>query len=240
MKIAIVGCTWKRPILGRAAFRSVLQAAARSPHTCRLFIAGSEGKHTERMAHELGAEYVDCDNAPLGAKFNASYRLARDWSPDYVLQWADDSGCSPDLFSVYARHLESGAPLIGLRDCWFDDDVAGLHYFSGYTDQARGPIGIGRLMSMDLLARMAWSPVDPMKPRGIDASILVRAQQAYGLGRNEWADVWGPHLVHLASCSEWVVNVRNETSITKLEDFPTTELHKVPPTTFTKDIRRWR
>ena len=86
-KIGIAVPVWGRPRMRYAFLKHMKEHEAHAAQRglgLRTYVAGSEGKETRNEAQNLGHHYVEIDNNPLGAKFNAAVNMALDDGVDYV------------------------------------------------------------------------------------------------------------------------------------------------------------
>ena len=93
----------------------------------RTYVAGSEGEETRLEAERIGHHYIEVDNDPLGAKFNAAVRMALDDGVDYVLIMGSDTFFMPSLWDQYRDLVNAGIQYVGIRDLymwdWNNDDA---------------------------------------------------------------------------------------------------------------------
>jgi hypothetical protein len=138
----------------------------------------------EELAHAFGIQTVRHRNEPLGAKFNAALRAARELDhPDYVLiMGSDDFFCgvvADVLAAMAAAHLGS----LGLQDLYFADlDTGVMGYWPGYHPvvQAHRQLesaGCGRLLDRHTLEAVDWSLWQDDRHKGMDLTHVARMQE---------------------------------------------------------------
>jgi hypothetical protein len=121
-------------------------------------------------ATEAGWTVVDCPNKPLGRKFNATARAAKDLDADALLLMGSDNFISPKAFEVFARAIDKYRAL-GVQHCHFINSDTGhavrWHYGLDHH-RYKEPIGPARLINRDALEAVDWAPWDPSAFRGVD------------------------------------------------------------------------
>jgi len=121
--IALLTCLWRRwPLTGLVlAHYADLRESMADRLTLELVCVGSEGDVSRTAAEAAGAHYLEHDNLPLGAKFNAGLTLARSLETEAVLIAGSDDLADVQLLERYRCGLVEGARFMGLRDMYFLD-----------------------------------------------------------------------------------------------------------------------
>lgn len=165
MKIGILTCMWKRPEVFRI-FATGLNRLKDEFDIVTLSI-GSEGKLSKNLCKEYKINYLEFNNKPLGAKFNAGMSIMKTFRPDYVMVMGSDDLISDKTFKTIYEYCLNGYDMIGFTDLWFYDLITKkLVYWPGYgnrgtkADSARKgeAIGLGRTLSAKILDKLSWQP----------------------------------------------------------------------------------
>lgn len=180
MRIVIVTAMWRRPHLTSIMLDSAAMQKARLAGEIELdvAVAGSEGVWSRYLAESHGAYYVEVENKPLGAKWQAALGLARQFRPDAVLVLGSDNVCNDALLRFWAERLALGDEYIGLFDAYqWNPSVGTLVHWDGYEGLRAGePIGSSRCFSRGLLDRLGWHLWEPGYNRGLDWSATKRLE----------------------------------------------------------------
>lgn len=127
-----------------------------------LVCVGSEGGESSSLITGLTdvMSYIEHENEPLSAKWNAGVQVAKHIRPDAVISVGSDDILSDEILLAFQAKLLEGHDLIGLRDLWFFDIAKQyLGYWPGYTsDKPRfgEPVGCGRCHSRKVLDAVGW------------------------------------------------------------------------------------
>lgn len=195
---------WQRPVLTAMFLRQLhMHVREAKEFGIRLepIIVGSERWKSRTLAE--GFRYVEHENSPLGAKYNAGFLAARDLNPRYATIIGSDCLFLPTLWEPIAEHLEQNTHYVGIRDLFmWDPDADHAVYWPGYPDRD-SPIGPMRFMRSDVMDSKAWSPYTDSKERGLDAS----------------ADKWMPKPVMLYSKEHLLTSIKTPSSLTKIAAF---------------------
>ena len=105
------------------------------------------------VVEECGAEWVEADNTPLGAKWNKAFQAAQKHNPDACLYIGSDDWLSEDYLPAILPYLKT-YDLIGKTDFYlchvasYKDVVFSLAHSDGYvgTDREGESVGGGRLL----------------------------------------------------------------------------------------------
>jgi hypothetical protein len=133
-------------------------------------ICVGDGLKEKAICMEAGAIWVNHVNYPLGAKWNAGFKVARGLKPDAVLYVGSSDFVCDDWIEIMRPYTERHH-FVG---------VAGNHYIDvqeqirvvnwlGYNgERSNESIGIGRLISSSLLDKIGWQPFDDKKDNSMD------------------------------------------------------------------------
>lgn len=130
----------------------------------------------EKTACEFeGAEFITHPNNPLGKKWNKGFAAAKKYEPDAVLFVGSSDWISDNWLDVIAPFIKMGADLVGKPDFYLLDIAENLRFchWKGYTQKERKeePIGIGRVLSKNILDKMDWKPIADNLNNSIDFSM---------------------------------------------------------------------
>ena len=130
--------------------------------------------HDRKVCEKAGAVWVQFNNKPLGAKWNAAFEEAKKYEPDACLYVGSSDWLSGNWIDFMRPHVDEhhlvGAPGMYL----VDSSSKGLRgvYWPGYNLEKRNEsIGIGRMLSRELLDRMKWCPFEGTSDRSLDRSM---------------------------------------------------------------------
>lgn len=142
------------------------------------------GDHEEKnFCESLGAEFIQFRNKPLGKKWNQAFEAAKKYNPDACLFIGSSDWISDNWLTLMEQHLKQH-DLIGTPGCHFLDiskDGNRLCYWPGYLGPRKGEsIGIGRLISSNILDRINWKPFDDTKDSSMDRSMVDKVTAANG------------------------------------------------------------
>ena len=144
------------------------------------------GEHLEERAivEAMGAEFVRFKNKPLGKKWNAGFVEARQYSPDAALfmgssDWVSDNWV-PVMYEYLKKFSMVGHNGFNLMDVSKDNGVR-MHYWKGYNGvRSEEPIGIGRLISGEMLRKLNYRPVLGQLNNSMDSSMCKKIIKAGG------------------------------------------------------------
>jgi hypothetical protein len=83
-------------------------------HSAEIFVAGSEIEHRD-LCESNGCQWVEHENEPVGAKWNAVARRALDWAADYIFILGSDDFFSDSLIAEYVDLPRQRVVHAGLR-----------------------------------------------------------------------------------------------------------------------------
>lgn len=151
---------------------------------------------------ENGAVWVQCENKPLGNKWNKAFEEAGAYNPDACLYVGSSDWLSDDWIHVMRPYVESH-DFAGVRGMHLIDlgETKRLCHWPGYAFDPRSKaralesIGIGRMLSAKLMNKLQWHPFDPRLNSSLDHSMKIKA----GI-----PDVFVPDLIALSiSTHHW-------------------------------------
>lgn len=144
---------------------------------CYRVICVGDGQEEKKLCESLGAVWVSYSNKPLGAKWNAGFLAAKQYNPHSCLYVGSSDWLSDNWIDKTKEFVEK-YDLIGVPGCYFLDvnNVFRLVYWPGYEGtRADESIGIGRILSRNLLEKLNWMPFDNKIDGSLDRSMKDRA-----------------------------------------------------------------
>jgi hypothetical protein len=133
-----------------------------------------------KVCEGSGAVWVQAPNKPLGRKWNMAFQEAKKYNPDACLYVGSSDWLSDNWIPIMRPHVEKHH-FTGTPGCYFLDmnGTYRLCHWKGYAgyrqDRADETIGIGRLLSADLLERINWKPFIDQYDNSLDRSMKERA-----------------------------------------------------------------
>lgn len=168
-------------------------------------ICVGSNKDEQECCERWGAEWVYHPNDPLGMKWNEGWQFAMDThDPDAYLFVGSSDWLSDNYLPRMLPWLNQ-FDIIGKYDMWlYDIGVNGgrLCYWPGYVGERAGDtIGIGRLLSRDIVKKMGGRPFQNNLDNSMDHSMMVHAL-SYGAN---CAVIPNREILSLSvSCHAWV------------------------------------
>lgn len=131
------------------------------------------------LCEEMGAIFIEHLNEPLGRKWNAGFQAAKEFDPDFCLFVGSSDWVSDNWLPVLTSKMASeNLDLVGKPDFYLLDIGTELRFchWPGYKGaRAQEPIGIGRVLSRNLLKKVDYTPMDPALHKSLDWSMYQRA-----------------------------------------------------------------
>ena len=128
------------------------------------------------ICNEFGIWYEESRNEPLGAKWNtALYPLRRGGFSHVIILGSDDIAST----SFIEYQMNQDADLSGMEDLWFwglEKRRAGYKTFGHWVSQLNKILGVGRMVSMEMIEQLDWKLWDDDLRRGLDRSLLDRVR----------------------------------------------------------------
>lgn len=134
-----------------------------------------------KICEEVGAEWVQHSNKPLGQKWNAGFLAAKKYNPKACLFVGSSDWLSDNWLDVMMPKLDG---LLGTLGCYFLDlgRTERLCHWPGYKGRREGEtIGIGRIISREVLDEMQWKPFNDMLYRSLDSSMQQSVNKIAGI-----------------------------------------------------------
>lgn len=155
------------------------------------------------LADDLGVEWVEHPNSPLGAKWNAGFYACKRHNPDAVLYAGSSDWVHPNYIQLATDLIQdNGDDIVGSFDCTFVDVAKEIRvaHWPGYDRKVRNEtIGIGRLLSKWLLHKMEWHPFNGALDNSLDRSMT---EKAHSLSADH-ADIFGKYELVSISTNLW-------------------------------------
>ena len=160
LAIGYVTAMWGRHWLTEQVFRYVNSLRKRLAPQIELVpaVAGSEGEISRRIASENDFLYVETDNSPLGAKWNAALGLLKNLPLAGVCIFGSDDLANESYFTDLARLIREGHELVALSGLYFfDQESHRLLHWKGYpAPRENDSAGAGRFIGKPILERLDW------------------------------------------------------------------------------------
>ena len=189
-RMTVLTCLWKR----REVAKIMLDNLVRIRDELSDFIVldvlavGSEGAESRDLAHDHGAMYLDYENQPLGAKWNAGLRACVKNEPDAVMILGSDNIVNTRLVEEWAYQIRHGHDYLGFLDGYMIQSGSNqMVHWNGYSGFRQGePLGSGRCYSRQLLDKAGWVLWDSSLARGLDWSVTQRLRSMRGITASAW------------------------------------------------------
>jgi hypothetical protein len=136
-------------------------------------ICVGDGKEENRVCEESGAVWVPSANTPLGAKWNRAFMAAKEFKPDACLYVGSSDWLSNDWLTLMKPHVDAHQ-MAGVPGCYFMDireKIRAVNWKGYIGVRADETIGIGRVLSAELLNKIGWKPFDDNKVGSLDRSM---------------------------------------------------------------------
>lgn len=145
-------------------------------------ICSGDDHFDRKLIESCGAEWVQIPNRPLGRKWNHAFMAAEKYKPDACL-FVGSSDWLSDNWLEEMEPLARNVDLTGTLGCNFlhiGKEFTGC-YWPGYVGPREGEsIGIGRLISRQVLERLHWKPFADHLNSSLDGSMQQRVKQVAG------------------------------------------------------------
>lgn len=150
---------WKRQHIAKLALKWYEQ------QDCEIVVVGSEGLESRSLA--IGHHYVEAENYPLDAKYDAGFLYCQQFEPDAVTLIGSDDFITEDYFEWAKEQIMlDGCDITGFLDFYIASmPHKRIYYWGGYTrsklideDRTGDSIGAGRVYSKRALDSVGWKP----------------------------------------------------------------------------------
>lgn len=218
MRVCFAINVWRRPRVFRNVLRSIRaqETGRKIEIVCALSPDDPDLLTNERTCIEFDAHWIRTTNSPLSNKANALTKFSSNIEWGYQIRLGSDDVLSSNFVdATIERANEHGW---GWEDCyfWVPSSERFVHW-AGYGARRRESVGAGRALSRDVLERLDWQTHDPGITQNLDKSMTDRLA-AIGV---EIPFGPMPDGVYLVDC-------KDEHSITALDDFEQGKLVDVP------------
>ena len=136
-------------------------------------ICVGDGIAEKAISIEAGALWVPHQNKPLGAKWNAGFMAAKELNPDAIVFVGSSDWLCDQWLTIMKPHLDRHQ-MVGVPGCHFIDIKQSIRVvnWKGYTGpRADETIGIGRILSREVLDKINWEPFDSTKDNSMDRAM---------------------------------------------------------------------
>lgn len=158
-----------------------------------------------QLCQKMDAVFFKHPNNPLGMKWNYGFKQAREYKPDAILFVGSSDWLSGKWLGTVSPYLND-FDLVGKPDFYMLDinkrqRVMRACHWKGYQDNRKGePIGIGRMVSAEIMNKIDWEPFDNRKNYSMDFQMMQKVTAAGGKIKN-LED--GSILSLSLSCDQW-------------------------------------
>lgn len=173
MKLVVVTCLWKRPVIADRVLARLASAKKNleSEVDLDLVAVGSEGEASAELARRNGFHYVEFANKPLGAKWNRGAAEARKLGADAIVIVGSDDWLSDGILRYHNEHLQRGVELLTFRDTFIVCEK--MQNCRRYA----GPTAVGRSVHKSLLDQLDWELWKPESNSRLDAWMDTRLKK---------------------------------------------------------------
>jgi glycosyltransferase involved in cell wall biosynthesis len=159
-------------------------------------------KDEQKTVENAGAVFLEYNNTPLGDKWNHGFEYARRYNPDAVLFVGSSDWLSDNWLSETTPYLKD-YDLIGKKDFYmmdFQKQIRSCHWLGYVCKRKDEAIGIGRLISRNILDKMEWKPFLDHANNSMDFAMYNKALSLGG----KYKVIENDNLVSLSiSCDKW-------------------------------------
>jgi len=181
------------PVKGRLPLLKYTIRRLLKKNGCHAVICIGDSQDEKELVESEGGVWVEHDNSPLGKKWNAGFLKAKEFTPDAVLFVGSSDWVSDNWLPYCEKFINAGIDMVGKPDFYLLDigKVLRFCWWQGYTIASRKnePIGIGRVLSKNILDKMNWKPISDDLENSIDWSmyqnILALGGKVANLKTNE-------------------------------------------------------
>lgn len=161
------------PVHGRLPLLPLTIRRLYETNECYKVICVGDGVEEKRICEEAGALWVPHQNKPLGSKWNRGFEAAEWFNPHAVLYVGSSDWLSRNWIETMKPHVQLNQ-MAGVPGCHFMDiqEKIRLVNWKGYVGKRSDEtIGIGRMLSRELLEKIKWKPFDNIKNDSLDRSM---------------------------------------------------------------------
>ncbi len=211
LKVGVLTALWQRHDLTKEFFKHWNIIFSKFSDVEFVPIAvGSEGGVTRKLTTENKWGYIECDNKPLGNKWNYGVRQFKNKQVDYVMCLGSDDFIGEKLMKEFLQSMAEGYDVVGVLDCYlFDQKARKLVYWGGYDGQRSGKvIGLGRCLSSGLLSKLGYAPWNGQYNSRLDGSMDAKLKNISHKLK----------AIRIGSKGLFCVDVKSGTNITPFQD----------------------
>lgn len=174
------------PVFGRGPLVKLTIQRLLQKNGCSDVVCVGHDKVDQKICVDAGAVWVNQSNIPLGRKWNAGFLKAKELNADACLFVGSSDWVSDNWIQTLTPYLNQNG-MVGSAGCLFGDfrqQGIRMVYWPGYAkgmknvkrseSRANEPIGIGRILSSELLNKLNWKPFDDKQDNSLDWSMYVK------------------------------------------------------------------
>lgn len=138
-----------------------------SRQDCKIILVRSDPSELFQVGENV--HILECDNHPLGFKWQCGVLFAETLKADPLIICGSDDFLASDYVDLVCKYMNMGVEFIGLTS-WYTFDVEkDIVYHCEYTNFNRNfPIGSGKALSGGLLDRIGWKMFENHLNRKLD------------------------------------------------------------------------
>tara|TARA_Y100000590_G_C15546772_1_gene949297 strand:- start:87 stop:1109 length:1023 start_codon:yes stop_codon:yes gene_type:complete len=160
------------PVFGREKlFKYTIRRLYEKNKINHVIVLG-ESESERITAEKEGAIFIKHNNKPLGAKWNAGFQYSKKFNPDAVLFVGSSDWISKDWINNAYPYILYGYGYVGKSDFYMLDinnkNIRTCRWLGYLCDRKNETIGIGRLISKNLLEKINYTPFENDKNNSMD------------------------------------------------------------------------
>lgn len=173
------------PVHGRLPLLEITIKRLYHLNGCDKVICSGDGLEEKKLCESLGAIWVAHPNKPLGAKWNSAFMKAKEFNPDAVVYVGSSDWLVHNWFHIMEAIVKE-KHFVGPAGCYFLDIAHERRavWWGGYKtskfhqNRADETIGIGRMISRELMDKIGWKPFYDTYDNSLDRSMKEICKKA--------------------------------------------------------------
>tara|TARA_B100001248_G_scaffold107933_1_gene80502 strand:+ start:288 stop:1670 length:1383 start_codon:yes stop_codon:yes gene_type:complete len=160
------------PVFGREKlFKYTIRRLYQKNKINHVIVLG-ESESERITAIKEGAIFIKHINKPLGAKWNTGFQYSKRFNPDAVLFVGSSDWISKDWIDSAYPYILNGYGYVGKKDYYMldinDKNIRTCRWLGYLCNRKNETIGIGRLISKNLLEKINYTPFKKNKNSSMD------------------------------------------------------------------------
>lgn len=168
--VVLLTAVWGRPVVTRIFYEGALRFKRQMEALgckVRIVAGGDEAEHRS-LAADMGAEWVETPNLPLGRKWNNICESAFKGEGDYLFVLGSDDLVSPALVQDYAAAAKKGVPYCAINECLFFGTIEQKAFRFSQPGVA---VGAGRMIHRNIMLAVNFRPWEDGLNKALDHSM---------------------------------------------------------------------